>query len=1340
MKRIIFYIIIYIGAFSWIIQSKEIRPTEENEFLTGAEIWKQQLEKKKERRANGYAKYNSPDIFQEFQKGIRTPEDRNSPEYRVSYKIKELKKVKQASFASRKAANGVLAFKSRGPANVPGRTRGLLVMQTDPDRNTWLAGAAGGGIWKTTDAGKTWINLTPDFPTLAVSTLANSDVDPNTIYAGTGEYIASAGTAIEGDGIFKSIDGGSTWIQLSSTVNSNDFISVTRVIVDPNNPDLVLACSAPNVWDVDEQFPSTIMRSEDGGTTWTKVYEVAVSDIQNGAMGAIEQLIATPGNFNVLYATSHAFGVLKSTDAGKNWFLSKSGMDPNGRIELAISPVKPSRIFASAQGSLAGNKSDLYISDDAGATWSIINVEFDSSPLDFLGGQGWYDNTAACDPFDANVLYYGGVSLFRTELGTGSSEIYNYSIDNQTEFLSLTSFSNAEYANGTLSAGLYADTISVQLRFGSGKQQKAHRFLVPEGETSGVLPANYFYQDYVDVPFEVWDITNNRQLMVAFRDQGRDGQFNLIPSNTSGPALEQSREYIYIANIDYNPDAPSELMAENAGHEALNMYFFWPYLTPGATWDPNNLPTSNLNILFSGIEKINASTQVVLDIYGDYTGINQFQTFSVDVHPDQHNTIMIPNPAGGKNFRILLSNDGGVFYSKYAAVPGVNEGDWTFAGQGYITSQFYGADKSPIEERYLGGMQDNGTWVSPRNASASESTNYNFSIGGDGFEVVWHNQDANKLIGGSQYNNFRRSLDGGSTWQNATAGITGDQPFISKLDNSPYVPNVLYTATSAGVFRSDDFGGLWKLTPITDQWVGISSPTFLDVEVSKANANIIWAGLAMSENHRLHVSTDGGKTFSPVNNYDVRTMGRITRLASHPTEDSTAYAVFSFAKRPKILRTTDLGQTWEDISGYDGAIISSTNFPDVAVYCLYVRPDNPDIIWAGTEIGIVESLDNGQSWHMLDDFINASVWQMKGRGNQIVIATHGRGIWTAETAERQQAFAAPTITDIARTPDGKIAVALAYETSFDSTQLFINSNFIGTIKNDGNLKDTVILTGNFSIFNLQVKSFKGTAPFINEKRAEIIPAATPRPSFFTQFTATENIAEMDFEVKRINTLTTDISINSPHNYPDNADLVFKIISPITVSADNSLLSYEDIAIVQPGEGNDYVVVEATLDGLNWIPLITPYDAGFNSEWLALFNSGGNVSPENFVRHDIDLLNFFSPGDKILIRFRLHSDGSVNGWGWAVDDLYIQTEVVGIDKILKDQILLYPNPASDFIRLNNLPTRSEITLVDITGKKIMSLKPNESVTTISTKNLKNGTYMMIIEHEGKKEVKKMIIKH
>ena len=130
-------------------------------------------------------------------------------------------------------------------------------------------------------------------------------------------------------------------------------------------------------------------------------------------------------------------------------------------------------------------------------------------------------------------------------------------------------------------------------------------------------------------------------------------------------------------------------------------------------------------------------------------------------------------------------------------------------------------------------------------------------------------------------------------------------------------------------------------------------------------------------------------------------LGVLSGLHSHPTQDSTFYVLFSFYNESKIFRTEDLGQNWEDISQYSGGA-SQNGFPDVAAYCLMVREDSSDIIWVGTDIGLIESVDNGATWALADNGLeNVAIWDMKYWDGQVVIGTHGRGVWTADVVEKE---------------------------------------------------------------------------------------------------------------------------------------------------------------------------------------------------------------------------------------------------------------------------------------------------------------------------------------------------
>lgn len=1241
-------------------------------------------------------KFDGAKEFARLHKLIRTPLRPDGPTYEPGYRYREHRKaLTAAKNLPPRILGAPVTFTERGPSNVPGRTRGLLVDPDDPTRNTWFAGSVGGGVWKTTNAGANWSLITPDLTNMATSVLAMAPSNHNIIYAGTGEGFFNL-DGISGNGIFKSATRGLTWTHLASTTGFSD---VNRMVVSPSDPNIVVVAATNGIY-----------RTTDGGTSWSRVFGADNSFVQD--------LKADPSNFNIQYAAQNEVGVLKSTDGGQTWALANTGMSPNGRVEIAVSPVNTSRLFASAEGGLSGEGSDLYVSNDAGATWSLVNVSWNAQPLDFLGGQGWYDNTVACDPFNADIVYFGGVNLFRLTLGSGSSEVANYELveNGTTPFLFLVSFANIQYSGARLTAGPQAGQREVEVRFGPGKTQKAHRFTVPAGATSGVPVANYSYTNYVDVPFEVWEVTNPsspRQLMVSFRDQAANGSFDLVPQNFGTDAALNSREYVYVNDVDY-AGTPSAAIAQAGGQEHRLMYSFFPALASGASWQPNNLPASTLVIDYTGLQKFNATTVTVSDAYNQFDGKNRFVVYGSDVHPDQHNAVMIP--MSGSTYKILTANDGGIFVSNISPAPGISQGNWTMSGRSYRTTQFYGAAKRPGFDQYFGGTQDNGTWKSPNAGVSTALTEYVNCFGGDGFEVIWHNLDDRKMIGGSQGNNFARSLNGGASWIPATAGLSGEHPFVSKLANSKDNPDRIYTLSSSGVFYSTSFGETWTLTPITTKWG--SATSLMDVEVSRAHANIVWAGSGMiSPSRNLHVSTDAGLTFTPANNPPPTLMeGFITKLASHPTQPHTAYALFSQSQSPKILRTTDLGQTWEDISGFDavGTAVSSRGFPDVAVYCLYVRPENPDILWAGTEIGIVESLDNGQSWALITEFPALSVWDMQGQDDQVVIATHGRGIWTATIGATQETKR-PAVSAFGTSPKKQLMLRINLEEDYTKLEFYVDAQQAGVVHGATSGVWTAALPGvapggKF----VKVVGYRGDAPVHSKSydmdQLDIKAVTTSHVDYFGNITGVAangfllGLYSDSFSGERK-------SMHTLHPYLVNSTSTVVILHPVVVSSTMPMLIYEDVALVEPGvagaafgaaDFRDYVVMEASRNGLDWVALQDGYDARLHTEWQTSFEGGVLGSRSLLRRHEINLLDRFVAGDTLLFRYRLHSDASITGWGAALDYVAIQEEPTGLETSSTDPLQVFPNPVTTEVTARytiSTPSLASVEIIDPTGKMI-----------------------------------------
>ena len=907
----------------------------------------------------------------------------------MGYRFAEFSKARKSA----KNSGAELGWLERGPGNVGGRTGPVLVDPDDP-QNTWWAGSVAGGLWKTTDRGLTWQPLTDDLPTLAVGSLAMANSDPNIIYMGTGEGIGFF-SSMAGDGIFKSVDRGKSWKHLSGTAGSEDFRFVNQLAVDPTNPDVVLAATNAGIF-----------RSVDGGGTWNPAYR-STSD-----SNPVQDLRAKPGDFNRLIASVGGTGIIYSNDAGNSWAPAPVNWASEFyRIELAYAPSSPDIAYAAVQAWATEGDfrflADLYRSEDGGAHWAKVVTH---SGFDWFGGQGWFNNTLAVHPFSPDTVIVGGIELWQNAILPGSTFVMvrDFNSGGTSDWLEFKSvveeglyhrLEDRIYPQHPLAADVApADHVNIEIRWGQGNQ-KAHRFRV--SESSGIFRngghlvpfQQYMYVDYVEVPFQVWDTENNRQLVVSFRDQADDGSFNLIRFNThyASTRNETSMEYLFIHKYEYDAAQPHGAISRDGGVVNGMLYMLHPVLAdnPNAAWDPVALPSQTVSIQ--------------LQLSGNPGRVLAFPS-PIDAarttHVDHHFTVPIPINATRNEFWLLDANDGGVALS---TDNGKSFTELDKAGSGYNTMQVYGVAKKPGSPEYIAGSQDNGTWRSPADPGRSHA--WMESGPGDGIETVWHATDPDKVMISVQLTSIGRSVDGGVTWMPSLDAA--NPQFLTQVQSSDKAPDNVYSVTSDGVWYTRDFGETWTLTTIATQYW--EPWTDARIAVSIADPHVVWAGYGMISMpterrplNKLHVSRDMGESFEPAAFPAMQRAPEalVSGLATHPTEAGTAYALFSRYSHPKILETKDYGQTWTDLSGFATSETSTNGFPDVAVFDLVVMPHAANVLWAGTEIGIFESTDFGATWHYSDNGLPAvPVWQMKIRDNEIVLGTHGRGIWTVPLAE-----------------------------------------------------------------------------------------------------------------------------------------------------------------------------------------------------------------------------------------------------------------------------------------------------------------------------------------------------
>ncbi len=547
------------------------------------------------------------------------------------------------------------------------------------------------------------------------------------------------------------------------------------------------------------------------------------------------------------------------------------------------------------------------------------------------------------------------------------------------------------------------------------------------------------------------------------------------------------------------------------------------------------------------------------------------------------------------------------------------------------------------------------------------------------------------------------------------------------------------------------------------------------VTVSLANPQIVWAGSYLDPYDSLAVSTNGGVTFSYTGPNYIGNQYELSGFATDPNNDSTAYALFSASESPKILKTTDLGRTWKDISGFGNGTSSNNGFPDVAVYSLVVMPNYPDTLWAGTEIGLFQSTDGGTSWQIANNGLpDVAIWSMRIVGDQLIAATHGRGIWSVKLPWLS-GYTLPTVTKSPRlnfatqSPEGKLAISLSLRSAYDSSEVIINDQAEFKFGLNNMAKDSVI---NLAVMQagtdtVQVIAYKAGIKYESSEQiqsVQVLQAA--RSSYSNNFnTASNDFAGTGFTIDTAAGFDNG-AIQSPHPYSDNTNNYYELLIPITVASANATLSYDDIALVEPGDSGsvfgdpnfyDYVIVEGTSDGYNWEPLAPGYDCRSNSKWLAAWNSGSNGDSTMFVHHTLNLLNTFSAGQKILIRFRLFADAGTHGWGWAIDNLSIQPNATGVasdNNVLPKNFALsqnYPNPFNPTTTINfQLPSSEKVTLdvYNTLGQKVKTLVNdfrNAGYYHIvwdgknrAGREVASGIYLYRIEAGNFVETKKMIL--
>ncbi len=313
-----------------------------------------------------------------------------------------------------------LTWSERGPNNIGGRCRAIMVDKNDATGNTVFAASVSGGLFKTTNFNSpsaTWTVVDDFLPNLAITCLVQDNANPNIMYAGTGEGWFNI-DAVRGAGIFKSTDDGVTWNVLPSTIITTPADSTFEYVQDlavDNNGNVY--ASLRNL----TGFGRGVKRSTDGGATWTQVLGLPLTDKVYTTGRAADLEVASNGD---VYATLGIFSntmVFKSsfatnginTGAFGTWQeITPVHAETTYRGELAIAPSDPQRIYLMMQDSADDQVHTFYRSDDGGVNWTPSTAP--SALNNGSNSQTWYDLIAAVDPFNPDIVVAGGIELSKS--------------------------------------------------------------------------------------------------------------------------------------------------------------------------------------------------------------------------------------------------------------------------------------------------------------------------------------------------------------------------------------------------------------------------------------------------------------------------------------------------------------------------------------------------------------------------------------------------------------------------------------------------------------------------------------------------------------------------------------------------------------------------------------------------------------------------------------------------------------------------------------------------------------------------------------------------------------
>ena len=852
-----------------------------------------------------------------------------------------------------------LAWRNLGPANPMGRITDLAVPAQDA--RTWFAGTAGGGVFRTTNGGTTWTNVSGSFGTASIGDIAIAPSDSKIVFVGTGEQ--NARNSVQwGDGVYKSTDGGNTWAH----TGLRETFQIGHVEVHPQNPDIVFVAALGKLWGENEE--RGVYRSKDGGASWEKTLFV------DARTGAIDVRI-DPKNPDTVYACTYersrdrfdgndpavrfgaGSGIWKSTDGGTTWARMQGGAATGlpsctwGRSGIDVAPDGAVLLIVETErsGWAKGDRKDRAADDEI--------------PEDERNQQEQRQRQNR-QPRQTAILGVG------SEGGDGKDD-----------------------APGAVIAQLTDDGPASKAGFAVGDR-------VTKVDDEDV-------KTYADLIAIVRDSRGGQKATFVYVRDGKETTVEITYGTRSIDTPLGGGNGPYSGRLFGQAANKQKYQGEN-GYETGGVFSSGD---GGATWTRRNSLTERP--FYYSVIRVDPSDSSFLyavgtNLWRSTDGGAKFESIDKDVHVDFHAIWVDPKDGA----HLLAGCDGGVNES-------FDRGASWQVHQGFCAAQYYDvtADNS-VPYRVIGGLQDNGTWVGPSRTRWREGIGMHDWVtiyGGDGFGAAsdpvepWivFATSQNGALGMVDMRNGEQQRIARQTPRGGQAKFNWDSPFSL----SPHNRLVLWSAGNH-VYRSDRYAHLDN-RGANAQWSPVRNGGGITAQVVSEKLGLTDDGTAtaLCESPRvrdlLYVGTDdgalwrgeiGGEWMQLQDNLPGMNGARyVSDVAASFHRDSRVYVTLdghrSDDMRTYVFVSDDKGATWTSLSN---------GLPSFEpCYAIAEDPRNENLLFLGTEYGCYVSLDRGDHWFPLGKELPVVAVRdlfVHDRDADLVAATHGRGVFTIDIA------------------------------------------------------------------------------------------------------------------------------------------------------------------------------------------------------------------------------------------------------------------------------------------------------------------------------------------------------